>query len=68
MTSSEGLRNLHEMLGAEGQGLLATTPVFVPHSRIAAVARELGLAAVIETASGDEGIVAGLAQHFDAAR
>jgi uroporphyrinogen-III synthase len=63
-TSSEGLRNLHAMLGDAGRGALAATPLFVPHPRIAQTARELGLAHVVATASGDEGIARAIAQHF----
>ena len=63
-TSSEGLRNFHEMLGAAGREALAGTPLFVPHPRIAAAARELGLVQSIVTASGDEAIVAGIVSHF----
>ncbi len=62
VTSSEGVRNLFEMLGQPGQPLLCRTPVFVPHPRIAAVARELGCAQVIECAPGNEGLIAALQQ------
>lgn len=64
VTSSEGLRNLVEIVGAAGRERIARTPLFVPHPRIAATARELGLAEVVVTGSGDEGIVAGLEQYF----
>jgi uroporphyrinogen-III synthase len=63
-TSSEGLRNVYEMLGAEGRDRLVRTPLFVPHPRIAATARELGLTEIVVTASGDEGLAKGLAAHF----
>ena len=63
-TSSEGLRNLFVMLGKPGERLLQHTPLLVPHQRIAAVARELGCREVIETAPGDEGLIAGLLQLF----
>jgi uroporphyrinogen-III synthase len=62
-TSSEGLRNLHEMLGDAGRGALAGTPLFVPHPRIAATARDLGLTRVVVTASGDEGIADAIHKH-----
>jgi uroporphyrinogen-III synthase len=65
VTSSEGLRNFHEMLGTDGQAALAATPVFVPHPRIAATARELGLAAVVLTAQGDDAICAAIVQHYE---
>jgi uroporphyrinogen-III synthase len=66
-TSSEGLRNFHEIIGAPGQPRLCETPVFVPHPRIAVAARGLGLTKVIESGSGDEALVAALVQRFGAA-
>ena len=66
VTSSEGLRNFCELIGAQGRAPLQQTPVFVPHPRIAATARELGLSAVVETAQGDGGLVAGLQRWFAA--
>jgi uroporphyrinogen-III synthase len=47
VTSTEALRNLHELLGPEGQRCLARTPLVVVSGRIAQVARELGLAGEI---------------------
>lgn len=67
VTSSEGLRNLYEMIGAPGRQRLRETAVFVPHSRIAEVARELGLTRVIVTAPADEGLMSALIKHFTAA-
>jgi uroporphyrinogen-III synthase len=65
VTSSEGLRNLREMLGEEGRLRLAATPVVVPHPRIAQTARELGIATVIVAAEpGDEGLLAALVARF----
>lgn len=64
VTSSEGLRNLFDMIGKLGQTWLRKTPLFAPHPRIAATARELGLAVVIETGPGDEGLIAQLEQYF----
>ena len=64
LTSSEGLRNLHEMIGKLGQTWLRKTPVFVPHARIAEGAYELGLAQITVTGPGDDGLIAGLLQHF----
>ena len=63
-TSSEGLKNVYEMLGAAGRDRLARTPLFVPHPRIAATARELGLTEIVVTASGDEGLAESLSAHF----
>lgn len=64
VTSSEGLRNLYDMVGKLGQQWLKKTPLFVPHERIAQTARELGLARVILTGPGDVGLVEGLARWF----
>jgi uroporphyrinogen-III synthase len=64
VTSSQGLANLHAMLGEAGRGCLQDTPLFVPHERIAAVARALGVRTVVLTAPGDAGLVAGMAAFF----
>jgi uroporphyrinogen-III synthase len=63
-TSSEGLRNLYDLVGKPGQSWLKKTPLFVPHPRIEQAARELGIATVVLTAQGDEGLVQGLEQWF----
>jgi uroporphyrinogen-III synthase len=57
ITSSEGLRNFFAYIGAAGQALLRQTLVIVPHPRIGAAARELGVARVVESAAGDEALV-----------
>lgn len=67
VTSSEGLRNLCEMIGAPGRQRLRETPLFVPHPRIAEVARELGLTRVIVTEPADEGLMKALDEHFTTA-
>jgi uroporphyrinogen-III synthase len=64
VTSSEGLRNLYDMLGKLGRQWLKTTPVFAPHERILDVARELGLERGVLTPAGDEGLVDGIADWF----
>ncbi len=64
VTSSEGLRNLFEMVGKLGQSWLRRTPVLVPHLRIAEAARELGCSNVIETGPGDDGLIAALEKQF----
>jgi len=64
ITSSEGLSNFFDMIGKLGQAWLQKTPVFVPHSRIAEMARGLGVREVVVTGAGDEGVVASLAQFF----
>jgi uroporphyrinogen-III synthase len=60
VSSSEGLRHLHDLLDDEGRRRLAATPLFVPHARIAESARALGLEQVVLTAPADEGILAAL--------
>lgn len=60
LTSSEALTYLWDMLNATAQKRLTTLPLFVPHARIAAAARALGWRDVVVTASGDEGLLAGL--------
>lgn len=60
VSSSEGLRNLVSLLDADGLAALKTTPVFVPHERIAEVAQEFGLQRLVLTGPADAGIIAGL--------
>jgi uroporphyrinogen-III synthase len=64
VSSSEGLRNLFDMVGKLGQAWLRKTPLFVTHAQIAATARELGLAVIVEAGPGDEELAAGMAQYF----
>ncbi len=59
ITSSEGLDNLWALADESLRAAWCTHPTFVPHPRIAAHARALGLA-VVETAGGDAGLIAGL--------
>jgi len=67
-TSSEGLRNFAEMIGAPGRERFQRTPVFVPHPRIAEAAHGLEIRTVIVTGPGDEGVVDGLNAFFGARR
>ncbi|HEX5393445.1 MAG TPA: uroporphyrinogen-III synthase [Rhodocyclaceae bacterium] len=64
LTSSEGLRNLYDMLDQLGRAYLRATPLFVPHARIAEQARALGMKHLELTGPGDEGLVNGLMRHF----
>ncbi|BCT69390.1 uroporphyrinogen-III synthase [Nitrosospira sp. NRS527] len=64
ITSSEGLRNLCEMVGETGGAWLKKTPLFVSHVRIAQVAGNLGFAHVILTSAGDDGLLEGLLNYF----
>jgi uroporphyrinogen-III synthase len=63
VSSSEGLRNLVALLDAAGRAHLRTTPVFVPHERIAEVAGTLDLQRLILTGPADAGIIAGLCAY-----
>ena len=63
-TSAEVLDNFLDLVGATGKSLLANTPLFVPHPRIAAHAQAAGLTDVVITAATDAGLLAGLLQHF----
>jgi uroporphyrinogen-III synthase len=63
LTSSEGLDNLCALLAPDALHLLRALPAFVPHSRIATHAEELGFEA-IATAGADAGLVAGLLEWF----
>ena len=65
VTSSEGLRNFLDMIGALGRELALRTPVFVPHPRIAETASDLGVLKVIVTGPGDEGLLTGLSNYFN---
>jgi uroporphyrinogen-III synthase len=63
ITSSEGLDNLWHSVDDATRRSWRACPTFVPHPRIAARARALGLDAV-ETAGSDAGLVAGLLEWF----
>jgi uroporphyrinogen-III synthase len=64
VTSAEALHNLGALLGEAGAPLLATTPLFAPHEKIAEAARRFGIAHVIATQGGDDGLVKGLIDWF----
>ncbi len=64
VTSSEGLRNLCTMIGAAGVTYLRDTLIAVPHPRIAAAARDMGLQHVAESASGDEALLQTVVRHI----
>jgi uroporphyrinogen-III synthase len=63
LTSSEGLDNLCALLAADDLERLRRVPAFVPHTRIAEHARELGFVPV-ETGGADAGLIAGLLEWF----
>lgn len=64
ITSAETLHNLAALLGDAGSANLRTTPVFVPHEKIAEAARQFGIHPVLTTAGGDAGLLSGLITWF----
>ena len=64
VTSTEVLDNFLDMIGDSGRALLGTTPLFVPHPRIAAHAAARGMTKIVTTEATDAGVLAGLLQHF----
>ena len=60
VTSSEALGYLWDMFDVTSRKRLAAVPLFVPHARIADAAQRLGWHNVIETASGDDGVLTSL--------
>ena len=62
--SGEAIGNLRELLGPQGMVFAAATPVFVPHPRVAAAAKEAGFLQSIVVSGGDEATVEGLAAFF----
>ncbi len=60
VTSSEALGHLWTLLEGPARTRLAATPLFVPHERIASLARQQGWQHVVVTASGDDGMMAAL--------
>lgn len=60
LSSSEALAHLWEMLDEAGKKQMAGVALFVPHARIAAAAQQQGWQKVVQTASGDDGVVSGL--------
>lgn len=63
ISSSEGLRNLIDLLDQRARAFLSRTPVFVPHPRIAELAKALVLQRVILSGATDAGIMAALCAH-----
>jgi uroporphyrinogen-III synthase len=60
VTSSEALGYLCQMLNANDRDALRSTVLFVPHERIAGLARDRGWPRVHVTASGDDGMFSAL--------
>ncbi len=64
ITSSEALRNLHELVlaagGAPSWRQMQQRRLFVPHPRIAETAESMGFDAVLRSGSGDEALIAAI--------
>lgn len=60
VTSSEALTHLWDMFDDNGKQRLAALPLFVPHARIAAAARQFGWEKITITVGGDDGMLQGL--------
>jgi len=60
VTSSEALDSLWNMLDATNKARLAAAPLFVPHARIAELARRQGWLHVQLTEAGDDGLLSAL--------
>ena len=65
VASAETLVNLVALLGEGGASLLAKTPLFAPHEKIAEAARRMGIAQAVATAGGDAGLVDGMIHVFN---
>jgi uroporphyrinogen-III synthase len=65
VSSAEGFDNLLAMTGPHGPVLLAATPLFVPHPRIASHARMRGSGEVVVAGPGDDELVERLVAYFD---
>jgi len=68
VSSAEGLENLFEMLGAGGREHLRKTPLFVPHPRIAAEAKRLGLGEASVGGASDQEMLERLVAYFRSAK
>ena len=68
VSSAEGLENLLEMLGAAGREHLRKTPLFVPHPRVAAEAKRLGLGEANVGGASDEEMLERLVAYFRPAK
>lgn len=63
-SSSEGLDNFVTLIGAAAAGRLAATPIFVPHERVAAHARERGAREVVVAGAADAAVMERLVAYF----
>lgn len=65
VSSAEGLDNLLALIGAEGPALLAKTPLFVPHPRVASHAHSRLSCEVVIAGPADDELVERLVAYFD---
>ena len=65
VTSSEALEHLWQMPDAAQRERMSTIPLFVPHPRIAELARRQGWRQVLPTGAGDEGLLSALIAWAD---
>lgn len=63
VSSSEALHYLVDGLSAEARAKLQETPLFVPHLRIAEIARQRGLTRIELTGPADAGLLRGLTTY-----
>ena len=64
VSSSEGLDNFVTLVGTAGAARVAATPLFVPHARVAAHARELGARELLVAGAGDDAVMERLVAYF----
>lgn len=64
ISSSEAAQHLFALAGADLRSQLQSRLFFAPHPRIAATLQDLGVQRTIETATGDDGILAAIQAHF----
>jgi len=68
ISSGEALVNLAALLGAAGGNLLASTPLFVPHPRVADEARAQGIGEPLLAGPADEDVADAMVAYFCGAR
>lgn len=64
VNSGEALQNLLELVGAAGRQRLLDTPLFVPHSRVAAQAAGARAREVVVAGAGDDEMIERLVAYF----
>jgi len=64
VNSAEALSNLLAMVQAPGASHVRSTPLFVPHPRVAEQARDAGIARVVVAGPGDDEILSALVAYF----